>query len=463
MKVLFQFILINLICSSLVIAQRSDSLIISQIFTNALTDTIAYGNLRYLCENMPGRLCGSENANKAVDWSAQVLKEYGADTVYFQDLMVKNWKRGNIEEAYFVNNKGDKVFLRISSFGLSVATNDEGLLANVLEVSSVDELKQLPLDSIKGKIVFYNKVMNQGNYFTFRSYSELSGFRFSGVTEASRMGAAGVLVRSSSLNIDTFPHTGVMRYAEGINKIPGIAIATYDAELLSSELKESPSLKLFLKTNCKTYPDVASSNVIAEIRGSKYPEKIMLVGGHIDCWDNSQGAHDDGAGCIQAMEVIRIFRDLNIKPENTIRVVLFMDEEVAQRGAIKYAETVKEKNENHIVAIESDRGAASPFGFTIDADSSFISFIQSFRPLLINYGLYFFEKGFSGVDISFLKEFNIPLMGLQTDSQRYFDYHHSANDSFDKINRRELQLGSAAITSIIYLIDKYETNNKQNN
>jgi hypothetical protein len=252
-----------------------------------------------------------------------------------------------------------------------------------------------------------------------------------------------------------------MRYDTTITKIPAAAISTKDANLLSDWLKKDTDLQFHFKMNCKMLPEAESYNVIGEIRGSESPKEIIVVGGHLDSWDIAQGAHDDGTGVMHSIEMMRLIKVLKIVPKHTIRIVLFMDEECAQHGGKKYAAVAKEKTnagvEKHIAAIESDEGGFTPFGFSIESSSDTLAMVNKWKNLFLPYGIYNFQKGYSGVDIYFLKGLGCPRIGLNVDSQQYFDYHHSAADSFDKINNRQMQLGSAAVASLVYLIDKYWT------
>jgi hypothetical protein len=257
-----------------------------------------------------------------------------------------------------------------------------------------------------------------------------------------------------NLRIDEFPHTGAMHYDAKYPKIPAAAISTRDAELLSASIKKQ-STEFFIKFNCDTLPDQTSYNVIAEIKGSEFPEQIITVGGHLDSWDLGEGAHDDGSGCVQSLEVLHLFKTLGIKPKRTIRAVMFMNEENGLRGGVKYADEAKRLNENHIAAIETDAGGFSPRGFDIDASNTIIDKIKSWELLLKPYGLREIEKGGSGSDIGPLKAPNVALIGYRPDSQRYFDVHHAATDVFEAVNKRELELGAASIAALVYLIDHY--------
>lgn len=294
---------------------------------------------------------------------------------------------------------------------------------------------------------------------TFSAYSGCVDQRYSGAAEASKYGASGVIVRSMNLRLDDYPHTGSMGYGDTpLNeRIPAAAISTKGAELLSTTLKLNPNVKFYFKQNCKQLEDVQSYNVIGEITGSTYPNEIMVVGGHLDSWDLGDGSHDDGAGCVQSMDVLRLLKETGYKPKRTLRVVLFMNEENGMRGGNKYAEVARNKNEQHIFALESDSGGFTPRGFSIDASPENVKQIQGWRDLFEPYLVHMFYEGGSGADIGPLKEDGIVLAGLRPDTQRYFDHHHAENDTFEHVNKRELELGAATMASLVYLIDKYGT------
>jgi carboxypeptidase Q len=434
-------------------AQNIDSLLIKKIYEEALTDNSAIQNLKYLTKNIGGRICASPQAAAAVEWSEQLLIGMGIDSVYLQKLKVVNWKRGEIETGSITSTIFGNINITICALGTSVGTGENGIFSEVIEVKSINELKELGESVVKGKIVFFNRPMNPASYSTFEAYGGAVDQRVIGASEAAKYGAIGIVIRSLTLSTDEFPHTGVMRYKDENNRIPAVAICTKHADILSKWLKSDPKLKLYYRTTCNFFPEAESFNVVGEISGSDFPDEIITVGGHLDSWDIGEGAHDDGAGCIQAIEVLRIFKRLNIKPKHTLRVVLFMDEEIAQRGAKKYAEMVVANNEKHLFALESDNGADLPIGFSIDAEDSKFNEIAKLKKYFAPYKLFDFIRGGTGVDISPLKKSKIPLIALISQSQRYFDYHHCANDTFENVNKRELQLGSASIAAIVYLLD----------
>jgi hypothetical protein len=436
-------------------AQKQDSLTIRKMYAEALTNPVAYKNLDYLCTKIGGRLCGSARAEEAVQYVKKLLEGMKLDTVYLQPVMVKHWERGDKEIALVISKKKGKKSLHVCSLGTSIGTGDAGLKAGVVEVRNFNDLKAIGRSGIEGKIVFFNRAADESRINTFESYGGAVDQRARGAMQAARYGALAVIVRSATTAHDNFPHTGVQHYADTVKAIPAMCVSTNDADLLSSWLKDDPSLKLSMKMNCRSLPDAPSSNVIGEIRGSEHPEEVIVFGGHIDSWDLGQGAHDDGAGLVQSIEVLRLYKALGIKPKHTIRAVAFMDEEIAQEGAAAYAGAVKKKTEKHLAAIEADRGGDTPWGFSIDASDQQIAKIKSWKPFFAPYNLWFLEKGGSGADISNLKSQGVPLIGLVTDPQRYFDYHHSANDTFFNVNMRELELGAAAMVELVYLIDTY--------
>lgn len=431
---------------------------VSEIFHAALKSDIAYNNLKMLCDTAPGRISGTAAAAKAVEFSRHIMENMALDTVYLQELRVMHWSRGEKEVARIMSTQNGIINLNVSALGLSIGTGVRGINAGVVEVSSIDELKSLGRNEIEGKIVFFNRPFEQSCFNTFRGYVAAVDQRFAGPAEAAELGAVAAIIRSVTSANHDIAHTGVTRLNEDGNNIPAVAVSTVGADILTNWLKKDPSLFLYLKTTCELLPEETSYNVIGEIRGSDYPEQIITVGGHLDAWDNSPGAHDNGGGCMQSVEVLRLFKELNIKPKRTIRAVMFMDEEIAQRGGKKYAEHAAEMNEKHYFAIESDRGVSSPTGFSIDTSDENFNKLLAIKEYFHEYGILSFFRGGSGVDIGFLKEASpeVVLVGLVTDPQRYFDYHHSANDTFDKVNRREMQLGSAAMASIIYLVDKLD-------
>ena len=430
---------------------------LKSIYKTALLNGKAYDWLDHLTNQIGGRLSGSLNAERAVKWSKVELEKLNLDKVWLQPVLVPKWVRGPKEFALIETEPGVTFNVPITALGGSVATPSVGLKAEVVEVQNFEDLATLGRENIDGKIVFFNRPMQADLISTFSAYGGCVNQRYDGAREASQYGAIGVIVRSMSLRMDDYPHTGAMSYGDQpvSQRIPAAAISTNAAEKLSNLLKIAPKLKFLFRQQCKQYEDVLSYNVIGEMTGSEYPDEIILVGGHLDSWDVGDGAHDDGAGCVQSMEVLRLFKELDYKPKRTLRVVLFMNEENGLRGGRKYAEMAALKGETHIFALESDAGGFTPRGFNFDLPDYEFEQVQSWEPLFKPYLIHYFEKGGSGADIGPLKSKTNVLAGLRPDSQRYFDHHHAATDTFDAVNKRELELGAATLTSLIYLYDTH--------
>lgn len=447
---------ILLFCTTLVSQAQEPEKTIKAFFDEALTDKTAYKNLEILCKNYKGRVTGSEQAAAAVEYTFQLMQNMKLDRVEKQPVQVPCWLRGEKEIANIQSGKNGNKEVPVSALGMSVGTGTNGLTANVVEVQNFEELEKLGRKNIEGKIVFFNRPMDPTLINTFAAYGGAANQRTQGAAVAAKYGAVGVVVRSLTTALDDYPHTGVMRYVDSIQKIPAVAISTNGADLLSAWLNDDSDLKFYFRTTCETKPEKTSHNVIGEIKGSVYPEQIITVGGHLDAWETGEGAHDDGAGCMQSIEVLRIFQKLGIKPKRTIRAVMFMDEEVAQRGGKEYAKQAGLKNENHYFALEADRGAFMPRGFGISASGERLEKILALKKYFEPFGITDFVKGGGGVDIAPLAQFGTPLSSFIPDMQRYFDVHHSGKDTFEQVNFREFQMGSAAIASFIYLIDWFD-------
>lgn len=435
-------------------AQNEDSLFIRRLADEVLLNSTAYENLRVLTKTIGGRLAGSPQMVKAEQWGAQALKTAGADAVVLQECMVPHWVRGGKDLAWALTGaKGSRKNLDIIALGNSVGSL-KALQAPVIEVASFDDLEQ-KRDQVKGKIVFYNYKFNPTYVRTFQAYSEASQYRGQGPSRAAKYGAVGVIVRSMSHSVDNNPHTGATRYADSLPKVPAVAIGLRDADWLSSQLKNG-AVQVGLHTHGKMLPDTVGHNVIGELKGTEFPNEYITVGGHLDSWDNCEGAHDDGAGCVQTIEILRAMKALGYKPKRTIRFVLFTNEENGLRGGTRYADEAKAKGEKHVFALESDAGGFTPRGFGFTVSDGQYKKIQAWEALLAPYGASELSRGGGGADIGPLnKALGTAVAGLQPDSQRYFDYHHARNDTFEAVNKRELELGAVNMAALIYLVDKY--------
>ena len=451
---LFLFIIIQLSITSNTSSQNTGKNIeiVQKIVNSALSEQRGYEWLRELCEIGP-RLSGSENSFRAIKWAEEKMKQAGFG-VWLQPVKVEHWVRGEKEEAVIVESdlfKGRK--LEILALGRSVGTGENGVTAEVIEVKNFDELTSRQ-NEVKNKIVFFSRPLDPGTLNTFSGYGDAVDQRSRGAIEAAKYGATGVLIRSVTTKYDNVPHTGAMRnYIDSLPKIPAAALGYLDADFLSDALKKDPNLKIKMKMNCKTLPDILSYNVIADLKGTEKPEEIIIVSGHFDSWDVGCGAHDDGGGCIQSLEVLDLFKRLNIKPKRTLRCIFYINEENGVKGGIEYGIYADTSREKHIAALESDRGVFTPVGFSVSADSSTLSKLQSWLKILEYTGIEWIKPGGSGVDISQIKNAQA-LIGFVPDDQRYFDLHHSANDIFEEVHPREMELGTAAIAALAYLLSE---------
>lgn len=435
----------------------SDSTQIRAIFDESLANGQAYEILRGLCKDIGPRLTGSENAEKAVLYTKKVMEDLGFDTVYLQEVMVPKWERGKPEKCILTGSKNfAQKPLLITALGNSIGTGSKGIRAEIVEITDYDQLEEFGREKIEGKIVFYNIPMNPRYINTGKAYGEAGKIRWNGASDAAKYGALASVNRALTTSLDDYPHTGSMGYKLNLPKIPGFSISTNDSEYLSTLLKAEPSIEMYLESTCGMADSVLSHNVIGEIRGSEFPDEYIIVGGHLDSWDLAEGAHDDGAGCVQSIDALRNFIALGIKPRHSLRAVMFMNEENGLAGGKKYAEIVELTKEKHVAALESDGGGLRPLGFGCSGTEEQMDKFQSWQPLFLPYDIFKFKRGGGGADIGPLRPLGVPTIGLSPDSQRYFDYHHTANDVFETVNKRELQLGSAALSSLIYLIDKYK-------
>jgi carboxypeptidase Q len=427
--------------------------VIRALLSRGMRDLQAENLLRSLVAAAPHRLSGSPGAAKAVLWGAAALVDQGCEHVRQETVMVPHWVRGSTESAVVVGRRPYP--LAVCALGGSVGTPPAGITAGVVEVHSFDELRALG-PAAKGKIVFFNRPMDPAKVNTFEAYGGAVDQRGRGAVEASRHGGVAALVRSVTTKLDRVPHTGAMGYQDTIPKIPAAAVSTLDADTLSAMLKRTPHLRVTLRMGCRILPDVPSANVMGEIVGSEKPNDVIVVSGHLDCWDEGQGAVDDGAGCAQAIEALRLLQAIGVHPKKTIRAVLFMNEENGDRGGKGYAVDARRLQEHHLGAIESDMGGFAPRGFSVDADSLATLRSYRWRPLFAQLQADEWSTGYSGTDITPLVRTGVPGFGLIVEGQSYFDYHHSANDVLSAVHPRELELGAIAEALLAYLLSEDE-------
>jgi hypothetical protein len=442
-----------------------DSIFIRRLADTILTDGKAWVNLRTLTKKVGARLSGSPGYYKAEKWGQAALGDALADKIWLQECMVPHWIRGGKDSASFwgglVGGRSSSMVydvqgLDVIALGNSLGTGPKGITAPVVLINNFDELERRK-DELKGKIVFYNYHFNPSFIETFQAYGDAVRYRGGGASRAAKYGAIGVLVRSMSESVDNVPHTGALGYNDSFPKIPAAAVGLRDADRLASFIGATRTpLQVYLRTGGQMLPDTIAHNVIGELRGSEFPDQYITVGGHLDSWDPAEGAMDDGAGCVQSIEVLRALKAIGYKPRHTIRVVLFANEENGDRGAEKYAAAAKANGEKHLLGLESDAGGFTPRSFQLSLSPDSMAAIRPWLDLLRPYGVYMFTKGGGGSDTNPMAAAIGAVVGeLRPDSQRYFDYHHARTDVLENVNKRELELGAVNMAALIYLVDKY--------
>jgi hypothetical protein len=449
---------ILIVCAVTALAVRAasgDSVKIRQIRDEIMLRGTCYDNLRILTKTVGHRLSGSPQSYQAIEWGKKALKEAGADSVWLQPVWVPHWVRG--EESLKIRTGTNKSFepIKMLSLGNAVGTDGKTIQAPVIMVQTIDEFEALKPEAVAGKIVFFNYRFRQDLLSTFQGYGDAVKYRRMPPSLVARKGGLAVIIRSVSTGLDDAPHTGMTWYPDSVKKIPAVAIGNTTADALERRF-HTGSVTAQLTTNCKMIDSVLSYNVIGELRGATIPNEYLVCGGHLDSWDVGEGAHDDGAGCVQAIEVIRTFKALSTRPKRSVRAVLFMNEENGARGGRAYADSAVAKKEKHIFAMESDAGGFSPRGVGLDMDMINKTRVrQEYGPLLAAMNVYDFSLEEGGVDIDPLKKLGVPLAGLVPDQQRYFDYHHAERDVFEAVNHRELKLGAATMAAMIWLVSEY--------
>lgn len=435
-------------------AQTGDEARIKQLSDEIMRNGKAYELLRQLTKDIGGRLSGSPQFAKAVQWGKLSMEQNGADKVYLQECMIPHWVRGGQDKAYLVEIDKKKASQKLDVLALGNSLGSGTVTGELLAVADFDELEKRKAE-VKGKIVYYNSGFNPTNIKPFVSYGESGIYRRWGASRAAKYGAIGVMIRSLTESTANDPHTGGMAYIDSFPKIPAIAVGPRDADKVWAMSKTS-NMKLSMTTNGHFLSDTIGHNVIAELTGTEFPDQIITVGGHLDSWDVNEGAHDDGTGVVQTIEIMRALKAIGYQPKHTIRFVLFANEENGLRGGTKYAAEAKAKGEKHVFALESDAGGFTPRGFSIQASKAQLEKLRSWIPLLSPYGSFEITGDGGGADIGPLnRTFGIPVGELLPDPQRYFDLHHARSDVFENVNKRELLLGAVNMAGLIYLVDKY--------
>ncbi len=444
-----------LLLSILVFAgDRQSKQMIDHLYKTSQVKHQAYDLLRELTLQFPRRLAGSPGAAGAVSWARKTMEKLGFDKVYLQEVKVPHWIRGEKESCYMVAGDGSRVPLSVLALGRSVPTTEEGLTASLFVVNDVEDIKKASPGDVKGKIVFFNAAFPDTFLQTMHGYGAAVKKRVYGPSQAAKKGAVAVIIRSVTTARDDFAHTGTLVYADDAPQIPAAALGFRSADRLYKAWQADPAIRLFLKINSRVYPDKKSYNVIGELTGTRHPEKIIALGGHLDAWDVGEGAHDDGAGIVQSIMAVGLLKQAGYKPQNTLRVVCFMNEENGLRGGKEYAAVAQKEGQQHIAAIESDAGGFTPRGFGISGTKKQLQMMKSWLTFFPAFTISEIRDGGGGADIGPLhKAMGTPVISLIPDSQRYFDFHHSHRDVFEAVNRRELELGTASLSSLLYLID----------
>jgi hypothetical protein len=423
----------------------------------ALQSDYAYRQLAHLSQNIGARLSGSPQAQAAVEYTAAEFRKLGLE-VKLEKVMVPHWVRGEesgalVEYPHMAPGTTQKIVL--TALGGSVATSANGLVADVVVVNDFDELKELGRGRVEGKIVLFNPKFDQrlaDNGLSGPAYGQAVIYRGQGATEAARLGAVAALVRSVGGANFRLPHTGALRYADGVTKIPSAAVTAEDAETMAA-LASQGRVRMRLVLTPQTLPDAVSYNVVADLKGSEHPEQIVIVSGHLDSWDLGTGTIDDGAGCVMAMQAAQLLQQLRLRPKRTIRIVLWMNEENGLMGARTYGHDHKDDLANHFAAIEADSGAGRPLGINAAGKPELLTLLEPLASILQSQGAgvtQMVEE--TGADISVLQAAGVPTFAALQDSRTYFSYHHTAADTLDKVDSRDLQENCAVVAALAYML-----------
>jgi len=440
-------------------AQYSPQLVseIKKIQQAAFESDYAYRQLAHISNNIGPRLSGSPQAQTAVEYVAAELRKLGLE-VQLEKVMVPHWVRGEETGAlteYPGMSPGTTQKIVLTALGGSVATPNEGLTAEVVVVNNFDELQALGRERVSGKIVLFNAKFDQqlaDNGYAGQAYGQSVIYRGIGASAAARLGAVAALNRSAGGADYRLPHTGALRYADDAPKIPAAAVTAEDAETMA-HLAGEGKVRMHLVLTPQTLPDAVSYNVIADLKGSEHPEQIVIASGHLDSWDLGRGAIDDGAGVVVAMQTAQLLKQLKLRPKRTIRIIAWMNEENGQMGARTYAQDHKDDFANHFAAIECDLGAGHPLGFYAQGKPELLTVLQPLATILQSQGAGVTRMvDETGTDVAPLGEGGVPTFAPIQDARTYFNYHHTAADTLDKVNPRELQENCALVAALAYTL-----------
>ena len=411
-----------------------------KIISKSLTDSTAYNRLGYMCDTFGPRLSGSKNLENATNWILKEMKNDGFENVRGEKVAVPTWIRGKESATLLSPFKKE---LSMLGLGGSIATPRGGLKAEVIVVNDWDELESRS-NEVPGKIVLFNA--------PFTSYGETVAYRYSGASAAAKHGAVASLIRSIGPWSMNTPHTGVMAYKDDVQKIPHAALTMEDAMMLSRIHDRGDKIIVKLDMNARMVADRWSQNVLGEIKGSVYPDEVVVVGGHIDSWDVGQGAQDDGGGCVASWEAVRLIKELGLKPKRTIRCVLWTNEENGGKGNKGYRDMHMDEMDKHVLAIESDGGVFSPKGFGFSGNDSARKIVEEIHALMKPIGANTISEGGRAADVTPLNDEGVPVMSLKVDGSKYFWYHHTNADTFDKVDFNEFNRCVAAIAIMAYVV-----------
>ncbi|HLJ47440.1 MAG TPA: M20/M25/M40 family metallo-hydrolase [Bryobacteraceae bacterium] len=431
----------------------------NKLIDAALDDREGYAKLAYLCDRIGNRLSGSASLDRAIQWAAEQMKRDGLSNVRLIPAKIPHWVRGNESARLLAPIDAP---LHMLGIGMSVGTPPEGITADVVVVTSFDELSHLDPAHVKGKIVVYNE--------EYRGYGPTVAYRTGGASRAAALGAAAVLVRSVTPLAMQIPHTGALNYDEAHPKIPAAAISIEDTLLITRLAASGVPVRVKLVMGAHQEPDVDSANVAGEIVGRERPEEVVVLGGHIDSWDVGRGAQDDGSGIIACLQAVALMKKLNIQPRRTVRVVFWVNEENGGRGGEAYRDWLGDKVSNHVAAIEMDGGAEAPQGFGYgavrgrrgpagppaegagEADASSLRMLQQVGKLLDRIGAGEITPGGGGSDIAPITARGVPSLGLRTVGTHYFDWHHTETDTLDKVDPQDFRKNIAALAVMSYVL-----------
>ncbi len=425
---------------------------VTRIVNAAQRDGLAHDRLRHMCDVIGPRLSGSKGLARAVDWTAEVAEKDGM-RVTKQKVMVPNWKRGN-ESATLLAPRKER--LEMLGIGNSIGTPPEGITAEVIVATDFDELAALG-DAVKGKIVLFNKAMPPYDPETGAGYGATVGYRTSGASKAGAAGAVAVLVRSVTATSLATPHTGMLSYQTDKPRIPAAAVSIEDAELIARLAAAGETVRVHLQMDAHFEEDAESANVIVDLVGSELPDEIVLISGHLDSWDVGQGAHDDGAACMAVLDAVRLLKSLGLTPRRTIRVVLWTNEENGLRGSREYIRAFGEEMPKYAAALEADSGIFHPVGFRSpkpkdERGERVVAQLQDILTVFDEWNAGRLREGGGGADIGAMAAMGVPLLGLDVEGSKYFDYHHTHADTFDKVAKDDLLLCEGVLAAIAYVL-----------